>query len=174
MAKSARSAKSEGGGGGSLIWVQGLACGGMAALAPMPVLQIVVLLAPGLLSLLMERRDGKPVTRVMLLFGLAASVEPVRQAWAAGIGPGWDRITDPQAVLFAWAAAAAGWLMARVVPLVVRAIVDASHAARAERLRTQREGLVRDWGLEDGSNGASVAEAQAGFNPTPSDARASQ
>ncbi len=147
MAKAAK-AKSEGG-GGSLIWLQGLLCGGMAALAPMAALQLVLLLAPGLLSLLTERQVGKPVTRSMLLFGLAASVEPVRQAWSLGGGPTWDRISDGNAILLAWMAAAFGWLLARFLPLLVGIAVSASHESRAVILREAREQLVRAWGLED-------------------------
>lgn len=157
MAKAAK-AKTEGG-GGSLIWVQGLACGGMAALAPMAVLQIVLLLAPGLLSLLTERQAGKPVTRSMLLFGLAASVEPVRQAWALGGGPTWDRIADGNAIIFAWAAAAFGWLLARGLPVLVGISVGASHDSRAVMLREARVDLVRAWGLEDEAGSAPGTQA---------------
>ena len=149
MAKAAKAKGESGGGGGSLIWLQGLACGGMAALAPMAALQIVLLLGPGLLSLLTERQAGKPVTRSMLLFGLAAGVEPIRQAWALGGGPTWDRISDGNAIIFAWAAAAFGWLLARGLPLLVGMAVSASHDSRAAMLREAREELVRAWGLED-------------------------
>lgn len=155
-AKSATS-KSEGG-GGSLIWLQGLACGGMAAIAPMAVLQIALLLAPGLLSLLTERQAGKPVTRSMLLFGLAASVEPIRQAWALG-GPTWDRAADGNAIIFAWAAAAFGWLLARGLPVLVGVSVSASHDSRAVMLREAREELVRAWGLEEEAGSAPEAQA---------------
>lgn len=146
MAKAAK-AKSEGG-GGSLIWLQGLACGGMAAMLPLAALQIALLLAPGLLSLMTERQAGKPVTRAMLLFGLAASVDPVRQAWALGGGPTWERVADNHAIILAWVAAGFGWLLARGLPLLVGIAVNNTHDARAAMLRETREELVRAWGLE--------------------------
>lgn len=141
--------KPEGGSGSSLVWMQGLACGGMAALAPLAMAQVAMLLAPALLALMMDKRAGKPVARVMLLFALAASVEPIRVAWATGTGPTLDRVLDPTAAMGAWLAAAAGWLLAQVVPLFVGAVVDATHRARAEQLRATRVELVRTWGLED-------------------------
>ena len=95
MAKAAAKAKPEGGSGSSLVWVQGLACGGMAALAPLAMAQVAALLAPALAALMMDKRPGKPVARVMLLFALAASVQPIRVAWATGVGPTLDRVLDP-------------------------------------------------------------------------------
>lgn len=139
----------EAGSGASLIWIQGLACGGMAALAPMAVLQVALLLAPGLAALAMDHRPGKPVARAMLLFALAASVEPVRLAWASGSGPTLDRLMDPMALLGAWIAAALGWLLAQVVPLFVGVIVAANHRIRSDQLRAARADLVQTWGLED-------------------------
>jgi len=149
MAKAATKAKPEGGSGSSLVWVQGLACGGMAALAPLAMAQVAALLAPALVALMIDKRPGKPVARVMLLFALAASVEPIRVAWATGTGPTMDRVLDPTAAMGAWLAAGAGWLLAQVVPLFVGAVVDATHRRRAEQLRGQRVALVRTWGLED-------------------------
>ena len=151
MAKAAKAAKAkpESGSGSSLVWVQGLACGGMAALAPMTMAQVGLLLAPALLALMMDKRPGKPVARVMLLFALAASVEPIRVAWATGTGPTLDRVLDPTPAMGAWLAAALGWLLAQVVPLFVGAVVDAAHRSRSEQLRATRVDLVRTWGLED-------------------------
>ncbi len=135
-------------GGSSLIWIQGLACGGMAALAPVAMLQVALLLAPGLVALAMDHRPGKPMARTMLLFGLAASVEPIRAAWANGSGPNLDRVTDPTDLMTAWCAAAGGWLLAQLVPVLVGLAVDAAQRVRAERLRALRAELVRTWGLE--------------------------
>lgn len=149
MAKAAAKAKPEGGSGSSLVWVQGLACGGMAALAPLAMAQVAALLAPALAALMMDKRPGRPVARVMLLFALAASVQPIRVAWATGAEPTLDRVLDPTAAIGAWLAAAAGWLLAQIVPLFVGAVVDAAHRRRSEQLQGQRVELVRTWGLED-------------------------
>jgi len=153
MAKAAKATKQ--GGGSSLIWLQGMACGGMAALAPVAAAQVAMLLAPGLVFLMLDQQEGKPVARAMLLFGLAASVDPIRAAWVAGSGIAWDRAMDTQAMLVAWIAAAIGWLLAHALPVLVGLVVDTSHQSRAAALRETRATLVRDWGLdeEDASGG---------------------
>ncbi len=137
------------GGGGSLVWLQGLACGAMAALAPASAGQLAALLAPAIAALFLDRNSGKPIARAMLLFGLAASVEPVRLAWVAGRGGGFERLMDPDALLPAWLAAAAGWLLAQAVPVVVGVVIDAGKRTRASALQEARATLVAAWGLEE-------------------------
>lgn len=154
MAKATTKATKQGGGGSSLIWLQGMACGGMAALAPVAVAQVAMLLAPGLVFLMLDDQEGKPVARAMLLFGLAASVEPVRAAWANG-GPGWDRVTDTHALLIAWLAAAVGWLLANALPVLIGMAVDASHKARSATLRDSRAALINEWGLDEAETSGS-------------------
>jgi hypothetical protein len=144
----------EGGGGSSLIWLQGLACGGMAALVPVAAMQVALLLAPGLAALALDPRAGKPIARAMLLFGLAASIDPIRSAWLGDGGPTLDRVLDMTALLLAWTAQAAGWLLAQIVPVLVGLVVDATHRARAAELRSLRESLVRSWGLDEDRDAA--------------------
>ena len=48
----------------------------------------------------------------------------------------------------AWSAAAAGWLLAEMTPIAVRAGLEALGIARAARLRTERARLVEAWGPE--------------------------
>lgn len=144
------------------MWLQGMACGGMAALAPVATSQVLMLLAPGLVFLILDEQEGKPVARAMLMFGLAASTEPIRSAWITGSELGWDRVMDTQAIMMAWLAAAIGWLLANALPVLIGLAVDASHQARAEALRDTRATLVRDWGLDgaDGSGGDGQAHPQ--------------
>ncbi|MGE0416754.1 MAG: hypothetical protein AB7O80_08105 [Acetobacteraceae bacterium] len=137
--------------GMSLIWLQGLACGAMAALAPASALQVGLLLAPVIGALFMDHRSGKPIARAMLLFALAACVEPVRQSWVAGQGlaVGLDRAVDIGNLIPAWAAAAGGWLLSQAVPVMVGAILDAGSRTRAAQLQAGRARLVAEWGLEE-------------------------
>lgn len=162
MAKAAKKTAQQGGSGSSLIWLQGMACGGMAALAPVATAQVLTLLAPGLVFLMLDEQEGKPVARAMLMFGLAAGIEPIRSAWASGSGLGWDRVIDTQAIMMAWLAAAIGWLLANVLPVLIGLAVDSSHQTRADALRDTRATLVRDWGLDgaDGSGGDGQAYPQ--------------
>jgi len=133
--------------GKPLVLLHGLACGGMAALAPATMAHLVLLLAPGLVMLVTERRPGRPIARGMLLFGLAGSVEPMRVFWVAGSAV--DPLWDGSSVALAWGLAAFGWLLALAVPALVEIVVIAAHRARAETLRATRDELTRIWGLDD-------------------------
>ena len=57
-------------------------------------------------------------------------------------------VTDPATLGIAWSAAAAGWLLTQVIPLIVRAVLEATFLARAARLRAARGRLMEAWGLE--------------------------
>jgi hypothetical protein len=47
----------------------------------------------------------------------------------------------------AWIAAAAGWLLAELAPVAVRAALEVLSISRQARLRAARAVLVEDWGL---------------------------
>jgi hypothetical protein len=134
---------------GSLVWVQGLACGVLAALAPSLALMVGVLLGPGILALALDHEQGKPVARAVLLCGLAACVDPVRRLWTSGHGMeiGTALISDIGTVGGAWSAAAAGWIISELTPIGVRAVLEAGTMTRAARLRSQRGKLAEEWGL---------------------------
>jgi hypothetical protein len=78
--------------GASTIWLQGLLCGALAALAPPLALLVLVLLAPAAAAAMLEGEQGRPVARILLLFGLAASIGPARRLWGAGdtLGSAWS------------------------------------------------------------------------------------
>lgn len=135
--------------GRSLIWIQGLACGVLAALVPSLALMVAVLLGPGLLALALDHESGKPVARAIILAGLAACVRPVTALWS--MGHGWDismaLISDIGTVGTAWSAAAAAWLLTEIVPIGVRIILEGASIARAAQLRSARAKLQEEWGL---------------------------
>ena len=146
------------GGGRSVVWLSGLACGVLAAVAPGVVLLAAGLLLPGLVALWLEREAGRPRTRSMMTFGLAGCVQPVITLWNAGqsLDAAWSMAFDPAVLLIAWSAAAAGWLMAELAPLGVRAFMEAGAVAQTAHLRLARARLVEAWGLENSP------DAQAG------------
>lgn len=133
----------------SLVWLQGLACGALAALAPAVALMVGVLLGPGLVALALDSEPGKPVARAVLLCGLAACVDPVRALWSSGHGltASVALAGDLRVVGSAWSAAAAGWLLAEIAPIVVRAMLEAGTLARATQLRAARARIAEEWGL---------------------------
>jgi hypothetical protein len=131
----------------SLFWLQGLLCGLAAAFATPTAVLGSVLLAPGLTMLLVEHTPSRPLCRTMLLFGLAASLDPARSLWAGGhtLPLALSLVSDIAVVGFAWAAAAAGWLVSELAPVLVRLGLEAAARAQSMRLRAERTKLEAEW-----------------------------
>lgn len=140
----------------SLAWTQGLLCGALVAMAPALAVLLAVLLAPSLLALALERSAGRPVLRSVMLCNASGCVAPVRALWAGGHGvaAATALLADPRLLAIAWAAGAAGWLLAELCPLGLRLALDAMAAAQAARLRARRARLVEAWSLGDGTDGS--------------------
>src|SRR5580658_2942277 len=119
----------------SVIWLSGLACGVLAAILPGIATVAAGLLAPGVVALRLDREPGRPVARTVLTCGLAGCVHPVITLW--NTGQSFDTaiaiVSDPATVGIAWCAAAAGWLLTQLAPLIVRAVLEAGSLARATR-----------------------------------------
>ena len=134
----------------SLVWLQGLLCGALATLATPTALLLGVLLGPALLAVFLDTEQSKPIGRSVVLFSMAASVEPLKTLWVSGhtMQVAATLVGDLQVVGYAWIAAAAGWLLAQILPIVVRTILDTLGLARSAQLRAERAKLVSEWGLE--------------------------
>jgi hypothetical protein len=152
---SARQGKGEiGGSHRSVIWLSGLACGVLAAIAPGIATVAAGLLAPGVIALRLDREPGRPVARTVLTFGLAGCVHPMITLWNTGqsFETAIAIVTDTPTIGLAWSAAAAGWLLTQIAPLAVRAALEAVALARSTRLRAARSRLADAWGLDEASN----------------------
>jgi uncharacterized protein (DUF58 family) len=141
------------GGYRSVVWLSGLTCGVLAAIAPGIATLAAGLLAPGLVALKLDREPGRPMARTVLTCGLAGCVHPVITLWNIGqsFGAAMAILSDPGTIGIAWGAAAAGWLMTQVTPLIIRAGLEATALARAVRLRAARERLAEAWGIQTAS-----------------------
>ncbi len=139
------------GGGRSVVWLSGLACGVLAAIEPGVAIVAAGLLAPGIVAVRLDREPGRPMARTVLTCGLAACVQPVMTLWNTGqsIATAIQIVTDPATIGFAWSAAAGGWLLTQIAPLAVRAALEAAAVARATRLRAIRSRIAAAWGLDD-------------------------
>jgi hypothetical protein len=137
-------------GGGSLIWIQGLACGALAALAPAIAVQAGILLLPTLIASILDRNPGKPTARSVLLCALATCIEPLRTLWNSGhgLGDGLSALASVQVVAITWSASAGGWLLTQIIPLIAGFVLDAAASARIAHLKEKREALIREWGLD--------------------------
>ncbi|HSZ90924.1 MAG TPA: hypothetical protein VK822_16300 [Acetobacteraceae bacterium] len=134
----------------SLVWVQGLLCGAMATLATPTALLLGVLLGPALLAILLDHEPGRPRARSIALCSMAASIDPLRTLWTVGhtIATATALLSNVRVVGIAWSAAAAGWLLAEIIPIGVRAALEGVSVARASRLNAERAKLVETWGLD--------------------------
>jgi hypothetical protein len=134
----------------SVVWLSGLACGALVAIAPGIATVAAGLLAPGIIALKLDRDPGRPVARTILTCGLAGCVHPVITLW--NTGQSFDTalaiVTDPTRLGLAWSAAAAGWLLTQITPLAVRAALEAAALARSARLRNARSRIAEAWGIE--------------------------
>jgi hypothetical protein len=106
-----------------------------------------MLLAPAVLAVLLDRQQGKPVARCVVLCGLAACIAPLRGFWDAGhtMEAATAIVADPMAVGAAWSAAAGGWLLAELMPLLVRIGLEASSRVQTIRLKAELAELAKEW-----------------------------
>ena len=143
----------------SLIWVQGLLCGGLVALATPTALLVGVLFLPALIAGAMDRLPGKPIARSIALFGFCGVVGPVLGLWSAGhtLAAAAMLATDLDNLMIAWGMAAAGWLLAELAPVVVRAVLEALSLSRAARLRAERARYEAEWGFAPATEGNTPA-----------------
>jgi hypothetical protein len=134
-----------------MLWLQGLLCGVLAALATPTALVLGILLGPGLLALVLDRAPGRPAARAMLLFGLSATVFPLMALWKAGhtMAAASVLASDPDTLALAWSAAGAGWLLVQIAPHVVRLALEAVALARTRQVRALRARCAEEWGLPD-------------------------
>lgn len=135
--------------GASMLWLQGLLCGAMVALAGPLALLLAALLAPAGLAAFFDQQSGKPMARCVLLFGLGACIGPVQRLWSSGQGlpQALALLAEPRVIAIAWGAAAGGWILSELAPLAVRLVWDASARSRIARLRARRERLAEAWGF---------------------------
>jgi hypothetical protein len=134
---------------GSLLWLQGLACGAVATLATPTFIVAALLLAPAFVSVLIDQSHGKATARAVVLFGLAGTVQPLVDLWHAGhtIPAALDIATDTTTLATAWAAQAGAWLLCELGPLLISLVMEAVSAAKATRLRASRAAYEEQWGL---------------------------
>jgi hypothetical protein len=132
---------------GSTLWLQGLACGALVALATPVAALAALLMVPSLGAFLLEHPASRVAARVALLCGLAAAAAPLAALWQSGQGVGAAVAADGGVLSFCWAAQAAGWLLAHLAPLLTRLALEWHATALAARLRGERARYEAEWGI---------------------------
>jgi hypothetical protein len=137
-------------GSAMLLLIVGLACGGAIAVAPDIAAAVMVLQIPGAAALLLDPSPGRAIGKTMLLCQGAATVHPIVTIWyqcdqiRACVALATQRTT----VLTILLAAAAGFVLAQALPLVLKLLDDARLKIRCEHLAVERQQLVGEWELD--------------------------
>lgn len=140
-------------GGGLLVWLQGILCGlGIAAVPGAGVLAFG-LLVPGLLVLLFDRSPGRALGRAVLIWNLAGAVGTVVAGWHDDVRDAMQRLSSPTGLFLAWGIAAAGWLVAQLVPVIVELALRSRDMAQARVLRAERREYEEEWSLDPARSG---------------------
>ncbi len=134
---------------GSLLWVQGLACGALLTFAAPTCLVLGVLLAPALASVLGERDAGPGTPRAVALCCGASAVVPVWRLWMEGdqMARALETLSDPLTLVVAWGTGACAWAACQVLPVVIRSVWDLQVAARGRTLQAELTECRAEWDL---------------------------
>lgn len=131
----------------SWFWLQGMACGVVAAVIPGTSLVVAVLLAPGIALYVMEATSGKPLARAMIFMGTASTMMPLRLLWEHGgsLDAALDLLSDPGRPLLSWLACGAAWLLGQSAEILTRFALEARTTMAVNALTAERESLKDEW-----------------------------
>jgi len=132
-----------------VLLLAGLACGALVTLATATAVLAGILLAPGLLSLVLDQAPGRPTARAVMLFGLAATMQPLATLWRTGdhVGIALDLASNLSTLATAWVAQGGAWILCELTPLVIALVMEAISRTQAARLRSARTGFEEQWSL---------------------------
>jgi hypothetical protein len=135
------------------ILLLGLASGGLLALSPDIAMPLAVLMLPGLIALVLDRSPGCGLAQAVLLFQATACVHSVAEAWygCAGVDSCMGFLASTPLVMRTWLAGAAAFMIAQILPLVLKALDDRRLQKRRAVLIARRETLLSEWGLNEDS-----------------------
>lgn len=140
------------------IWLVGLVCGAVIALATPYAVLAGAVLVPGLLVMLLDTGPERSMATPVLTIGVATLVQPALSLWAAGhqMSAAVAIATDPRSIAACWAWQGLGWLVMELGPPLIRITLDGTAKARTLHLRHQRAQLEAEWGIPpwpEGSEG---------------------
>ena len=133
---------------GSLLWIQGLACGTLLTFATPTALVLATLLAPAIACYLGEKTSGSSA-RAVTLCCAAASLSPLWHLWMLNdsMDAALDALSNPVTLIVAWGAGACAWALCQVVPVVLRTAWDAREMARARAIEDELARTREEWDL---------------------------
>jgi hypothetical protein len=133
---------------GSMLWLQGMVCGAILTFATPAALLGGTLLAPALIAALADREPGRPVFRAVALFGGAVSLSPLWHLCLSGdsMTTALEILSDPTMLATAWLAAAFGWALCEVLPVLMENGSRLTEAARVSSWKAELKRIEEEWG----------------------------
>lgn len=133
-----------------VILVLAVGGGGLIALSPDIATASIVLMLPGLITLLIDSSPGLGLARAMLLFQAAACSHPVADAWfrCSGVHACLGYLSTPLTVAKTWTAAALAWVLSQAFPVLLKLLIDHKLRERQARLEERQKILLSEWVTE--------------------------
>ena len=134
---------------GLMLLIVGIGCGAVIAITPDIAAAIMVLQLPGFIVFVVDPTPGRGIGRTMLLFQAAASIGPITRIWyqCDGLNACVAMATDRRTVLTVLLAAAFGFVLTIILPMVLKIIDDGRIALRRAKLVAERQKLLEEWDL---------------------------
>jgi len=129
------------------IVLPGVLLGGVIALAICGALPTLSLFLPTVLMLCLEQEPGRPMTRTLLLFGLAGSWDALVAFWRVGgqLPVDWMRLLDLYILARAWLAQCLGWLLAEGLTLLLVYLADRQAVQIRRSAHAEIGALAAEW-----------------------------
>lgn len=132
-------------------WWQGMAAGILLTVSPGAALLVLALGAPIILVMVGDAAPGRPLTRIVILFTIAGSVETLRLFLLGphDLASSVELLSRLGSLPLAWTAAAAGWLTHEAACLSALWVTDLRVARRQRSLEGELATLRAEWSLPD-------------------------
>jgi hypothetical protein len=116
---------------------------------------LLCLLLPALLAVVLEREPGRPLTRTLLLFGIAGAWDPIAAFWQARSvnDVDWSAILGGRPLALAWLAQAAGCLLAEGAGLGFVLLADRESERIKAACQAEIAALRTEWSLTETEGG---------------------
>ncbi len=130
--------------------------GGMLLmLSPGSAMLLLTLSAPALLVMIADTTPRRMLTRTVILFSIAASIEPIRLFLSTGhdINASFEVLTRPTTVLFVWLCAGSGWLTTELFCLIATFVAGLKMAAARKAQEALLLQIRTEWQLPENPAG---------------------
>lgn len=130
-----------------VVWLQGMACGAVLMMATPSALLAMILLLPSLAAAIADPAPGRPSTRAVILFGLAAASPAFAALWRGGhdVARALSLATEVTVLARCWSVQAAAWLLTQILPLLFRLALEANASRQTAQLERLRQAHEAEW-----------------------------